>query len=56
MSEVTDIKEFKRKKAEFVYECACGGQHFYLNKDGTVECRSCKQIVETLCWAYRQKN
>jgi hypothetical protein len=50
---ITNIQDFKAKKPELVWECQCGGQHFYLNLDGTVECRSCKLIRESIEWNYR---
>jgi hypothetical protein len=51
--EPTDINAFRQKKPEMVFECRCGGQHFYLNNDGTIECRSCKLINETIEWVFR---
>lgn len=53
MAEVTDISQFRQKKPEQVWACRCGGQHFYLNDDGTIECRSCKLINETMEWRFR---
>lgn len=53
MSNIVDIKNFATKKPELVWECSCGGQHFYLNLDGAIECRSCKLIRESLEWVYR---
>jgi hypothetical protein len=50
---VTDLANFRVKKPELVWECNCGGQHFYLNLDGTIQCRSCKLIRETIEWGYR---
>lgn len=50
---VVDLKDFREKKAELVFECVCGGQHFYLHADGTIECRSCKLIRESIEWMYR---
>jgi len=47
------MENFRSKKAEYVWECGCGGQHFYLHRDGTIECRSCKLIKETIEWVYR---
>lgn len=52
-TKVTVLADFKPKKIEEVWECSCGGQHFYLNKDGTIECRSCRLIRETIEWTYR---
>jgi hypothetical protein len=54
MENVTEIEKFRKKKAEMVWECDCGGQHFYLNRDGTIECRSCKQIRESIEWVFRK--
>lgn len=56
MSKVLEMERFRRKKTESVFTCACGGQHFYLHKDGTIECRSCKHIVETIEWMYRAEH
>ncbi len=53
MSEIIELKNFRLKKPEFVWECNCGGQMFYLNIDGTIECRSCKLVRETIEWCYR---
>lgn len=53
MSEPTDINEFRQKKPEWVFECPCGSQLFFLLHDGTIECRSCKHIRETIEWVYR---
>lgn len=53
MNDVVDLEQFRPKKPEMIWECRCGGQHFYLNKDGTVECRSCKLINETIEWMFR---
>jgi hypothetical protein len=50
---VVDLAEFKVKRPEYVFECVCGSQHFYLNVDGSVECRSCKMICERIEWIYR---
>lgn len=56
MSDVTDIDDFRPKRPEMVFECSgCSGQHFYLHNDGTVECRSCKRIVEHIEWTYRSQ-
>lgn len=38
-----DVISFKPKKAEYVYECLCGEQTFYLFGDGTIECYVCKR-------------
>ena len=51
----TDINEFRQKKPEMVRECTCGSQHFYLNSDGSIECRSCKLINESIEWVYRDE-
>jgi len=53
-SVVTDLSNFRLKKPEYVWECSCGGQHFYLNLDGSIQCRSCKLIRETIEWCYRE--
>lgn len=54
MSEVTDIAQFRLKKPEWVFECACGSQLFFLQHDGTIECRSCKLCRENIEWIYRK--
>lgn len=51
--EVANIKDFKKKKTEWVFECTCGSQLFFLQHDGTIECRSCKLIRESIEWIYR---
>lgn len=53
MGDVTPIDRFKQRAPDYVFECPCGSQHFYLHKDGAVECRSCKQIVEKIEWIFR---
>lgn len=53
MGDVTRLDPFRKRKPEFVFECACGSQHFYLHQDGCIECRSCKHIVEKIEWIYR---
>jgi len=50
---VTELP-IRPKRPEMVWECRnCGGQHFYLHNDGTIECRSCKLINETIEWIFR---
>ena len=51
MAKVIDLKSFKQKKRDFVYECDCGSQLFYLNasfdpKELLLECRSCNCFVD----------
>lgn len=53
MNNVTEINRFRPKRMEEVFECSCESQHFYLNADGTIECRSCKQIQERIEWIHR---
>lgn len=53
MGDVTRLDPFRQRKPEFVFECPCGSQHFYLVHDGCIECRSCKRIVEKIEWVYR---
>jgi hypothetical protein len=48
-----ELAKFRKKRAEFVWECGCGGQHFYLHRDGTIECRSCKLVKESIEWIFR---
>jgi len=55
MSEIVDIADFRQKRPEYVFECKCGSQHFYLQVDGVIECRSCKLIIERIEWMYREK-
>lgn len=52
MGDVVEM-QFKPRRPEFIWECRCGGQHFYLNHDGTIECRSCKLINENIEWRER---
>lgn len=52
--EVLVLDDFRPKKLEEVFECGCGGQHFYINRDGTIQCRSCRLIKETIEWRYRE--
>jgi hypothetical protein len=51
---VTDLGEFRLKKPEWVFECRCGSQLFFLLHDGTIECRSCKLTRENVEWTYRK--
>jgi len=51
---VVSIEDFKVKQPEWVFQCSCSGQLFYLNHDGTIECRSCKMIRQSIEWTYRQ--
>ncbi len=53
MGEVTPIDRYRVPKVEYVFECACGGQQFYLHQHGAIECRDCQQIIEKLEWVYR---
>lgn len=53
MSDVVSLEDFREKKPEMVFECKCGGQHFYLHGDGTIQCRSCQHIMERIEWVYR---
>lgn len=53
MGEVTDLSQFRKKRAEYVFQCPCGGQHFYLLVDGSIECRSCDRIIQKIEWNYR---
>lgn len=53
MGDITDINSFRKKQVEYVYQCPCGSQHFYLNRDGTIACRSCELILEKVKWIYR---
>jgi hypothetical protein len=50
---VVVLADFREKRPEWVFECKCGSQLFFLHRDGTVECRSCKLIRETIEWVYR---
>lgn len=49
---IAKLENYRHKKPEHVWECNCGGQLFYLHKDSTIECRSCKTIRTTLLWGY----
>jgi RNase P subunit RPR2 len=47
---------FQQKRPTEVWTCNnCDGQHFYLNADGTVQCRGCQRIMERIEWIYREK-
>jgi ferredoxin-like protein FixX len=50
---VIEIAQFRQKQPEWVIESTCTSQLFFLHYDGTVECRSCKRICETIEWRYR---
>jgi hypothetical protein len=51
---VISLEDFREKKPEWVFECPCGSQLFFLHFDGVVECRSCKHIRESIQWTYRE--
>lgn len=53
MGDVTRMDCFRQRKPEFVFECPCGSQHFYLHQDGCIECRGCHFIIEKIEWIYR---
>lgn len=48
------LEDFREKRPEWVFECPCGSQLWFLHSDGTIECRSCKLIRETIEWTYRK--
>jgi hypothetical protein len=50
---VVSLNDFRERRPEWVFECNCGSQLFFLHSDGTIECRSCKHIRETIEWRYR---
>jgi hypothetical protein len=52
--EIIQINDFREKRPEWVFECTCGSQLFFLHSDGTIECRSCKHIRESIEWVYRK--
>ena len=54
LGDVVELDDFKLKRPEWVFECPCGSQLFFLHHDGTVECRSCKHIRESIQWTYRE--
>lgn len=54
MGDVTHIDRFKKRTPDFVFECPCGSQHFYLHKGGEIECRGCNQIIQKIEWIYRE--
>jgi len=47
---VVKLENYKTKKPDLIWECNCGGQLFWLHKDGAVECRDCKTVKSTLRW------
>lgn len=53
MADIIPIVRLRERKVDYVFECPCGSQHFYLHKGGEIECRGCKGIVEKLEWIYR---
>ena len=53
-TEPPKVLEFAIKRPEWVFECECSSQLFFLLHDGTIECRSCKQIRERIEWVYRK--
>lgn len=55
MADIVDIDRFRPKKPDLVFECPCDGQLFYLNIDGSIECRNCKMIIEKLEWFNREE-
>lgn len=52
MSKVIDLYKFRRKKPEYVIECACGCQHFFLLDGGHIQCRMCDTVSTTREWGY----
>lgn len=54
LGDVVELDDFKLKRPEWVFECPCGSQLFFLHHDGTVECRSYKHIRESIQWTYRE--
>lgn len=50
---VTHLENYRPKKVEEVWECECGGQKFWLNKDGAIMCTGCARERTTLIWGYR---
>ncbi len=53
MTEVVDLDAFRPKKVELVWECSCGSQLFFMQVDGSIQCRSCLHIMERIEWMYR---
>ena len=51
---IVEISDFQVKRPEWVFECPCSSQLFFLLHDGTIECRSCKHICERIEWVYRK--
>lgn len=50
---VTHSENYRPKKQPEVWECECGGQRFWLQKDGFVVCTACGRERPTLIWGYR---
>ena len=46
--------DFNAKRTAMVFECRCDGQLYFLNHDGTIECRSCGLISQRIEWMYRK--
>lgn len=53
--DVIDMGKYKEKRPDFVWECSCGGQHFWLHKDNSIQCRSCNEYKHTIMWGYREE-
>lgn len=53
-TKVVEIGEFHAKRPEWVFECKCESQLFFLMHDGTIECRSCKLVNQRIEWTYRK--
>jgi len=51
-----NILEFTPKR-EYVWEhrCAGRGQTFFLHRDGSMQCTSCREIVDDLVWGKKDQ-
>lgn len=43
-----NILEFKPRRFDDVWECACGGQLFYILESMRIECRACGKLSESV--------
>lgn len=42
---MSDVRKFRPRKFEQVWECECGGQKFYITKSMRLECVSCGETL-----------
>ena len=54
LADVLNLEDFREKRPEWVFQCECTSQLFFLHYDGTIECRSCKLIRQSIEWKHRE--